>query len=367
MFEVLSGGRMRAELRAALAQEARRLNLLVNRIAQLVFGAFTIAGVIIALVVARRFGLAVTAASALYFVGATVLARRYERGGDGPTLLAVMAISESTMPWVYALFLTFSKGAGFALASWIPPFLFAAMLVSGIVRLRPMLCAAGGAAGGVIYTLLYFLVMRDRLSPQDAANVIFQPGLQLSRAVLLVFTGGAGALMTLGLRAVVSRAESAARQQDLFGKYRLVRPIAAGGMGEVFEAVYCPEGGFERRVAVKRIHPMHARDRRFVERFRAEAELTAHLAHPNIVQVMDFGSIADSYSLAMEYVEGLTLAAFLDHCAASGRQLGPDVVGFIGREVLAALAYAHTARRPDGGPLRATSVLRTSFFPGSGR
>jgi serine/threonine-protein kinase len=352
MFELLSGGRMRAELRVALAQESRRLNLLVNRIAQLIFGCCTLAGLVVAVVISRQFGFAVAGASALYFVASTLLARLYERGGDGPIVHAVTAISESTMPWVYALWLTFSKGAGFALASWIPPLLFAAMLVSGIVRLRPMLCAAGGAAGGAIYALLYFLVIRDRLSPQDASNVIFQPGLQLSRAALLVFVGGAGALMTVGLRSVVARAESAARQQDLFGKYRLVRPIAAGGMGEVFEAVYCPEGGFERRVAVKRIHPMHARDSSFVERFRAEAELTAHLAHPNIVQVMDFGSIADSYFLAMEYVEGLTLAAFLAHCAAAGRRLSPDVVGFIGREVLAALAYAHTARRPDGGPLR---------------
>jgi serine/threonine-protein kinase len=352
MFDLLSARRMRAELRVALAQESRRLNLLVNRVAQLTFGGGTLAGLAIAVAISRPFGLAVAGASAVYLASSTLLARFYARGSDGPIVHAVTALSESSMPWVYALWLTLSKGAGFALASWIPPFLFAAMLVSGIIRLRPMLCAAGGAAGGAIYALLYFLVVRDRLSPQDASNVIFQPGLQLSRALLLVLLGGAGALMTVGLRSVVAHAESAARQQDLFGKYRLVRPIAAGGMGEVFEAVYCPEGGFERRVAVKRIHPMHARDRKFVERFRAEAELTAHLAHPNIVQVMDFGSIADSYFLAMEYVDGLTLAAFLDHCAAAGRRISPDVVGFIGREVLAALAYAHTARRPDGGPLR---------------
>jgi serine/threonine-protein kinase len=352
MFGLPSGGGMRAQLRAALAQESRRLNLLVNRIAQLIFAGGTLAGLVIAVAVSRQVGLATAGASALYLIVLTLLSHLYERGGDSPMLHAITAISEGSMPWVYALWLTFSRGAGFALASWIPPLLFSAMLVSGIVRLRPILCAAGGAAGGVIYALLYFLVIRDRLSPQDASNVIFQPGLQVSRAVLFVFVGGAAALLTVGLRSVVARAESAARQHDLFGKYRLLRPIAAGGMGEVFEAVYCPEGGFERRVAVKRIHPMHARDRKFVDRFRAEAELTAHLAHPNIVQVMDFGSIEDSYFLAMEYVDGMTLATFLAQCAAASRRLSPDVVGFIGREVLAGLAYAHTARGPDGSPLR---------------
>jgi serine/threonine-protein kinase len=343
---------MRLELRAALAQESRRLDLLVNRVAQVVFGGGALAGVMIALVVSRPVGLSFAAASALYFVASTVLAHFYERGTDRPILHAATAVMEGTMPWVFTLWMTLSRGAGFALSSWIPPLLYAGMLVSGIVRLRPMVCAAGGVAGGVIYALLYLLVIRDHLSTWDAQNVIFEPGLQLSRALLLVFAGGVAALMTVGLRSVVARAERSVRQRDLFSKYQLVRPIAAGGMGEVFEARYCPEGGFERRVAVKRIAPVHAQDRSFVQRFRAEAELTAHLAHPNIVQVMDFGRMGDSYFLAMEYVDGITLTTLLERCAVSGRLLAPDVVGYIGRELLAGLAYAHTARRADGAPLR---------------
>ncbi|HEY6460122.1 MAG TPA: serine/threonine-protein kinase, partial [Polyangiaceae bacterium] len=145
--------------------------------------------------------------------------------------------------------------------------------------------------------------------------------------------------------------ESTVRAQNLFGKYRLVREIAHGGMGFVFEAVYCPEGGFERRVAVKRIHPHLAATDRFVEAFRDEARLSARLAHPAIVQVLDFGRIDDSYFLVMEYVEGVTLGAMMQR--TKDEPLAPDVVGHVLREILGALAYAHEgARGADGRPLR---------------
>jgi eukaryotic-like serine/threonine-protein kinase len=349
---VFDGGHMRAPLDAALANESRRLDLLVTRGAQLLFGCTTLVGVVIAVAVSRTVGFAVGGASALYLLWATVQAWFYSRGVDSPFLRASAAIGAGALPWVFMLGLAATEGADYALASWVPPLFYATMVVSGIVRLRPMVCAVGGVVSGIVYMLLYLFILRARLSAEDAGRALFQPGLQLTRAFVFAISGLLAALLTNGLRSVVARAESAVRQQEVFGKYRLVRFIAAGGMGEVFEALYCPEGGFERRVALKRIHPMHSSDRSFVTRFRAEAELTAHLAHPNIVQVMDFGRMGDAYYLAMEYVDGLTLSAILEHCAGVGRQLGPDFVGYVGREILSALAYAHTARGTDGGPLR---------------
>ena len=65
----LPGGRFRPELDATLAKEARRLDLLVTRSSQLLFGGFTIVGVIIALTTSRDVGVAVGGASALYFGG----------------------------------------------------------------------------------------------------------------------------------------------------------------------------------------------------------------------------------------------------------------------------------------------------------
>ena len=53
---------------------------------------------------------------------------------------------------------------------------------------------------------------------------------------------------------MIYRANAEAGSSELFGKYRLLRVVGTGGMGVVHEALYCPEGGFERQVAVKLIH-----------------------------------------------------------------------------------------------------------------
>jgi serine/threonine-protein kinase len=165
--------------------------------------------------------------------------------------------------------------------------------------------------------------------------------------------GVLGMLVSRGLRTVIGRAESSVREQDLFGKYRLIRQVASGGMGTVHEALYCPEGGFERRVAIKRIHPHLAEQDSFVQAFRVEAELCARLVHSNIVQVFDFGRVGDTYFLAMEYVDGLTLLSFLRRMSGAQRVLSPAVVAYLGRQILGGLAYSHSgAIGTDGKPLR---------------
>jgi serine/threonine-protein kinase len=70
----------------------------------------------------------------------------------------------------------------------------------------------------------------------------------------------------------------------LAGRYRLNRPIASGGMAQVYEAT---DETLARRVAVKVLHPHLALDHAFVQRFRAEAVAAARLTHPSIVSVYD--------------------------------------------------------------------------------
>lgn len=103
-----------------------------------------------------------------------------------------------------------------------------------------------------------------------------------------------------------------------FGKYRVLRRIASGGMSEVYLCLLPGEEGFRKRVAVKAVHPRHAEDPRFRELFIREARLAASLSHPNLIQVFDFGKEGNAYFLAMEYVEGWDLA----EAAAQARRLG---------------------------------------------
>jgi serine/threonine protein kinase len=92
------------------------------------------------------------------------------------------------------------------------------------------------------------------------------------------------------------------------GKYAVLRKIASGGMSEVYLCCLRGEEGFEKKVAVKVVHPRLTENPRFRELFVREARIAASLSHQNLVQVFDFGRQGNSFYLAMEYVEGWNLA-----------------------------------------------------------
>ena len=74
---------------------------------------------------------------------------------------------------------------------------------------------------------------------------------------------------------------------QLVGRYRLVRPIASGGMGEVWEGTMAGEAGFSRRVAIKRMFPERESDPAFARMFLDEARIVSQLHHANIVSIID--------------------------------------------------------------------------------
>src|SRR5262249_19563504 len=125
------------------------------------------------------------------------------------------------------------------------------------------------------------------------------------------------------------------------GRYELLRPLARGGMADVFLARRRGAAGVEKRLVVKRIRPEHASNPRFVELFINEARLSVDLAHANIVPVFDFGRVGDELFLAMEYVDGRDLAAALQRAAERGAPLDPVLVAHIGAECCRGLDYAH--------------------------
>ncbi len=99
------------------------------------------------------------------------------------------------------------------------------------------------------------------------------------------------------------------------GRYEVRRIVADGGMGRVYEARMIPE---ERRVAVKILHADVAEDEVNIERFRREASTSGSLAHPHVVEVIDFRSVASLparrgtvWFLAMEYLDGEELRGVL--------------------------------------------------------
>jgi tRNA A-37 threonylcarbamoyl transferase component Bud32 len=128
---------------------------------------------------------------------------------------------------------------------------------------------------------------------------------------------------------------------QVFGKYVLERELARGGMARVVLATLRGAGGFEKKLVVKQIRDELASDDDFVRRFVEEAKTTVALAHPNIVTVYELGVELGTYFLAMELVEGVSVAELLRGPDGERRGLSPEQGAYVGVELCRALDYAH--------------------------
>lgn len=143
---------------------------------------------------------------------------------------------------------------------------------------------------------------------------------------------------------------------SLFGGYEIVGEIGAGGMGVVYRA---RDPTLERDVAVKTLSAEFAKDPEFVQRFLREARSVARLSHPNIVQIYNFGCVEGTYYLAMEYLDGRSLAVYLKNGPWPER----EALG-LARQACRALAVAHAEGivhrdiKPDNLILTKRGVLK---------
>jgi len=114
------------------------------------------------------------------------------------------------------------------------------------------------------------------------------------------------ACVACGAGAAPSESDRLPRGTVIGGKYEIVEPIGAGGMGRVYRAIQRPLGV---DVCIKTLHASGTTDPNFLVRFEREARTTSQLRHPNIVSVTDFGTHTDgTLYLVMEFVQGSSLA-----------------------------------------------------------
>ena len=136
------------------------------------------------------------------------------------------------------------------------------------------------------------------------------------------------------------------------GDYYLIDRIGSGGMGEVFKATRRGLAGFEKTVALKRIHPFLAENNeKIVSMFIHEALLAAQLYHPNIVQIYDLGKTDGYYYIIMEYIPGKNLATILTDLSNKNRLMPLSITTLIGINICHALLFAHRKNDANGQPL----------------
>lgn len=133
--------------------------------------------------------------------------------------------------------------------------------------------------------------------------------------------------------------------------YELLRPIAQGGMGCVYEALQEGSDGFKKRVAIKIIRQEYSSLPQFRKNFIGEARLVADLIHANIVQTYHLGYAHKQYYMVMEYVKGVNLEQFFLQHRALNKDIPCELAAFVISRITRALAYAHIHRDPDGKPL----------------
>ena len=144
----------------------------------------------------------------------------------------------------------------------------------------------------------------------------------------------------------------AGQSTDLVGtviadRYRIEARIGEGGMGQVFLGEHVR---MKRKSAIKVMRPALVGDAEAMRRFTREAENASQLSHPNIAAIFDFGETTDGLVyLAMEYVDGESLAAKLDRDAALHPDIAADILGQSADALQAAhdLNMLHRDIKPD--------------------
>ena len=123
---------------------------------------------------------------------------------------------------------------------------------------------------------------------------------------------------------------------QLIDHYKIVRPLGAGGMGEVYLA---DDTRLHRKVAIKFLPAHFTQDRKHLRRFQQEALTVATLSHPNVCTIHEVIETGDNrHCIVMEHVEGMTLR---DRIADGPMNLN-EALG-VAIQVASALSSAHAA------------------------
>lgn len=146
-----------------------------------------------------------------------------------------------------------------------------------------------------------------------------------------------------------------------FGRYELTECIALGRTCEVFSATSHGVEGFTRMVLVKRLRGELVNDKTFLDRYLNQIRKLFTLSHANIVQVLDFSQVEQSYFLTEEFIEGYDLATLREMASAGQLTLGTPLGLYIVAEVVKGVEYGH--RRLDPITLQPRNLAHGDLHP----
>ncbi|MDP2343963.1 MAG: protein kinase, partial [Deltaproteobacteria bacterium] len=149
-----------------------------------------------------------------------------------------------------------------------------------------------------------------------------------------------GAMMVQS-QVMMPSSSSSSSSLGKLGRYNLVSKLGKGGMAEVFLATQDGPAGFQKQVVIKRSDPELAKNPRFVDMFLREAKIAALLNHNNVVQVFELGQEGETYFIAMEHIDGISLHRAARQAWAMGESIPMEVVVKCIADAARGLHYAH--------------------------
>ncbi|HET6416489.1 MAG TPA: serine/threonine-protein kinase [Polyangiales bacterium] len=142
---------------------------------------------------------------------------------------------------------------------------------------------------------------------------------------------------------------------EKIGRYELCFELASGGMASVYLARAAGAPGFQKLVALKRIHAHLAKEKEYVEMFLDEARIASRITHANVCSVFDFGEVNGEYFIAMEYLVGEPLSRVHRRVVANAEErsspLLPSRMARIIAQAAEGLHAAHELNDADGQSL----------------
>lgn len=145
--------------------------------------------------------------------------------------------------------------------------------------------------------------------------------------------------------------------------FELLAEIATGPTARVeLCRVKAPERDKGKFCAVKRLHPHIAEDPQFQSMFIDEVWMTAALDHPNVVRVVGWGNDGEGTYLAVELIEGVSLARLMKTVFETREAFTERMVVFMGSQICAGLAAAHGLQSLSGEHL---SLVHRDLTPGN--
>ena len=142
----------------------------------------------------------------------------------------------------------------------------------------------------------------------------------------------------------------------------LLERIAVEPTAEVFRAETEGESGGKSSVLIKKILPQFTKDQGFTDSLSQAAKVSKFLKHPNIMQVIDFGQVDETYYMATEYLTGRTLEEVLELSKEQRQPLELSHALQITTEICEGLAYAHSLTDSEG---KSRNIIHRNISPQS--